>query len=250
MTPLVLLHFMGSSRNEWDLVRARLPRDAVVVALDLPGFGDAAGIGAMDVAGMADAVDARIREAGIDDCIVAGHSMSGKVAMLLAARQPRYLRGLVLVASSPPSPEPIDDDARTRLLSFDGTREAAADYIDGMTAGRLPDGPRELAIADAMRASPSAWRAWVTAGSQEDLEDDIGMLPIPALVIGGVDDPSLGVDIQRARVMPHLAHAGLVAIPGGHALPLENPNDLVREIERFDASPAMHTRSTTRKEAS
>lgn len=207
-----------------------------VLAIDLPGYGDVAELGAMDVAGMADHVDRRIVKAELEACVVVGHSMSGKVATVLAAREPVYLRGLVLLTASPPSPEPMSASSRQKLLAFDGSRHAAADYIDGMTATRLADDLRELAIADAMRAAPAAWKAWVTDGSQEDWSSTVGVLRLPTCVIAGASDPSLGEAIQRDRVMPHFAQARLVVIEGGHALPLENPDDLSREIELFLAT--------------
>lgn len=232
-TPLVLMHFFGSSHREWDGVRSRFAPDRRVLALDLPGFGDAAGRSPEDVAGMADDVQRAIADAALASCVLVGHSMSGKVAAVLAAREPAWLRGLVLVTASPPSPEPISDDAKTKLLAFDGSREAAAEYIDGITASRLPDDLRNPAIADAMRASLPAWKAWITGGSQEDWAPRVGVLDVPTQVIAGADDPSLGERIQRGRVLPHFAKASLVVIDGGHALPLENPDGLHREITAF-----------------
>lgn len=182
---------------------------------------------------MADRIDRAIVEAGFEHCVIVGHSMSAKGAALLAARAPDYLRGLVLLTASPPSPEPMSDDARRTLLAFDGSRGAAEAYVDGITAARLPDALREIAVEDAMRASPVAWRRWVTRGSQEDCASKVGVLGLPTRVIAGDGDLSLGVGVQREHVMPHFSHASLIAIRGGHALPLENPTELYREIETF-----------------
>lgn len=232
-TPLVLLHFFGSSRREWERVCARTALRRRVLALDLAGFGDAAGLAPRDVNGMADDVARAIVATPHPSCVLVGHSMSAKVAAVLSARAPAWLHGLVLVTASPPSPEPMADDVRDRLLAFDGSREDAADYIDGMTASRLPDALRELAIADAMRASPAAWKAWVTHGSQEDLSATVGERDLPTHVIAAADDPSLGEKVQRHLVLPHFPNASLAVIAGGHALPLENADDLHREIEVF-----------------
>ena len=253
--PVVLLHFFGSSRREWDDVARLFGPARPVLALDLPGFGDAAALDARDVAGMAEHVDGCIVGAGFEACVLVGHSMSGKVAAFLAARRPAYLRGLVLVASSPPSPEPMGDDARAKLMAFDGTRKAAASYIDGLTAKRLSDALRAIAIADAMRSALPAWRAWVTRGSREDCTTNVGTLTLPTLLIAGRDDPSLGPEIQRTLVMPHAGDARLVIVDGGHALPFENPVALHREIDGFCAvleqfeQPRVSTRPVHHEEA-
>jgi pimeloyl-ACP methyl ester carboxylesterase len=240
MIPLVLLHFFGSSRREWADVSSRMPADATILAIDLPGFGDAAGEPPRDASGMADVVEARIAAAGFEACVVVGHSMSGKVAALLAARRATWLKGIVLVTASPPSPEPMTAEARCALLAFDGSRGAAEHYVDGLTAARLPVAPRECAIGDVMRASPVAWRAWIEHGSQEDCAATVGLVALPALVVAGASDPSLGIDIQRALVMPHFPQASLVTIAGGHALPLESAPDLARAIARFVEQLASH----------
>ena len=236
-TPLavVLLHFFGGSRREWDQVAPLLASSRHVVALDLSGFGDASDRAEADVAQMADDVDESIRDARFADCLIVGHSMSAKVAMVLAARAPDYLGGLVLVTASPPSPEPMSNDAREKLLAFDGSRVAAESYIDGITAERLPDGARTIAVEDAMRASPLAWRRWITQGSQEDCASVVGVLDLPTHVVAGAGDPSLGIGLQREFVLPHLSRASLATLPGGHLLPLENSAGLYREIETFAA---------------
>ena len=200
---------------------------------DMPGFGDAAQMGALDVAAMADHVDEKIRAAGIQRCVVVGHSMTGKISAALASRKPDYLHGLILVTPSPPPPEPFTDEVRKRLMAFDGSRDAAAKYVDGITAQQLPDEWREPAIADAMRASLDAWKTWISKTSQEDWADRVGVLDLPVLVIAGADDPSLGPDIQRKLTMPHFGQGDLKVIAGGHILPLENPEALVEAIESF-----------------
>ncbi len=212
------------------------PRLAIrhrLLMFDMPGFGDAAALGALDVAAMADHVDRQIRAAGIEHCVVVGHSMTGKISCALASRKPDYLRGLILVTPSPPPPEPFTDEVRKRLMAFDGSRDAAAAYVDGITAEQLPDEWREPAIADAMRASLVAWKTWISTTSQEDWSGRVGVLSLPVRVIAGADDPSLGADIQRRLTMPHLGQGELKVIAGGHVLPLENPQALTEAIESF-----------------
>ena len=231
--PLVLLHFLGSSHREWDLVAARCRFDRRVLTLDLPGFGDAADQAPAGVGAMADRLDRFIADAGLTACIVVGHSMSAKVAAVLAARDPSYLRGLVLVTASPPSPEPMSDAGRRKLMAFDGSRGASEAYIDGITAARLPESYREIAVSDAMRTSIAAWQRWITDGSQEDCTSAVGLLTVPALVVAGEEDGSLGPSVQRDLVMPHLAAARMRVIAGGHVLPMEAPDALYGEIGAF-----------------
>jgi pimeloyl-ACP methyl ester carboxylesterase len=53
---------------------------------------------------MADDAQRVIKALNLPRFVLVGHSMGGKVAQLLASRHPTGLAGLVLVASSPPTP--------------------------------------------------------------------------------------------------------------------------------------------------
>ena len=89
--PLVLLHGLGSSRHSWDPVIPLLAERFDVVAIDLPGFGDSAALAhhaEPHPAAIAAAVDATLRDLGVDAPHVAGNSLGGWVALELAARRP------------------------------------------------------------------------------------------------------------------------------------------------------------------
>ncbi|GJE17892.1 alpha/beta hydrolase [Methylobacterium marchantiae] len=233
---IVCLHFLGGSAREWEPIAARLDGVARVVALDLPGFGDAAETSGYTVEAMADHVAGRIAAAGLGGrWYLAGHSMGAKVALALARRAEdgaadlAGLAGLLLLGGSPPSPEPMSDDKRREMMGWisadAATRFAkAAEFIDRNTGAPLAEPLRSGAIEDVLRASPAAWTAWLNHGSREDWSHRIGILRIPAVVVGGTEDADLGAAAQRALTLPHLTHGRLVALEGaGHLLPLERP---------------------------
>ena len=68
--------------------------------------------------------------------------------MAIAARRPPELLGLVLVTPSPPSPEPITDEGRAKMLAMKRDRASAEQFLDGITAHPLKGIVRERAIAD------------------------------------------------------------------------------------------------------
>lgn len=229
----VCLHFLGGSAREWIDVAARLGDDARCLALDLPGFGDAADVTGYGVAEMADAVIERIRAEEIEHWILAGHSMGAKVA-LAVARQAEDgeaglvgLSGLVLLAGSPPSPEPMQEERRRAMIAWIGsdhdTRRAEAEtFIANNVATPLPPALSRLAVEDVLRASPAAWTAWLEGGSREDWCSRIGVLRTPALIVSGSDDADLGPAAQACLMAPHLAHHRHVVLEGAkHLLPME-----------------------------
>jgi len=95
---LVLLHGIGGSWRQWEPVLPRLEAQCDVLALDLPGFGDApAGRWAATIPGQADAVEDALDEAGITTAHLAGNSSGGWLALELARRG----RGRSVVALAP-----------------------------------------------------------------------------------------------------------------------------------------------------
>src|SRR5215207_8184073 len=114
---LVFLHYFAGSSRSWDHVSDALSRSSRCVRFDLPGFGRSPPPPAYSVHKVAHLVSAEITRLHLDHYVVVGHSMGGKIAMACAVAQPRGLAGLILVAPSPPSPEPMDELERRRLLT-------------------------------------------------------------------------------------------------------------------------------------
>jgi pimeloyl-ACP methyl ester carboxylesterase len=248
---IVLLHWLGGSAHTWDRVAAGLAEAGFrAVALDLPGFGGSAEIEGYRVEEMASQVISTVRELrGDEPWLLAGHSMGGKVAAVVAraaldgAAGLEHLAGLVLVSPSPAGPEPMSEKKRNELLESLGssTRDADEDrrragkFLDENT-GKLALAPevRRAAEADLLRMHRGAFAAWLTGGSKEDWSGRVGALPLPTLVLAGTEDSDLGPDAQRQVTLPHLPSATLVALEGcGHLAPLERPEELADRIAAF-----------------
>jgi pimeloyl-ACP methyl ester carboxylesterase len=245
---LVFLHALGASTNEWNQVVNQLGGHDCL-ALDLPGFGDAAGAGHADVAAMADWLADLIRARRLAACVLVGHSMGGKIATLVAARAAAGeiglsgVLGVVLVAASPPAPEPMAEDRRAEMIGWfaDGNPgyDDAATFVDANTAARLPDPLREGAIADMRRSNREAWLAWLERGSREDWRVRAGRITIPALIVAGAEDGDLGEDAQRRLNLPHYVTADLRVVPdAAHLIPYEQPDALAALIAEHAATVA------------
>jgi pimeloyl-ACP methyl ester carboxylesterase len=99
--PLVILHGMlGSSRN-WQTTGRDLAAWYHVSALDLRNHGESPHAGEMSYAAMVDDVIAWLDAQGLGRVTLLGHSMGGKVAMLLACRHPERIARLIVVDIAP-----------------------------------------------------------------------------------------------------------------------------------------------------
>lgn len=239
---LFCLHFLGGSARSWAPLARALDGALTCVPVDLPGFGREAGTTGFSVAAMADHVAAAVRGRAPARYAIAGHSMGAKVALALARRaedgEPDLagLTDLVLISGSPPSPEPIPEDRRARMIAWidadPETRRREAQAFVRENAGAALDPDTEArAVADVLQASPDAWKAWLEAGAREDWCRRIGVLRTPALILAGSEDADLGPDAQQALMAPHLAHHRRVTVDGvGHLLPLERPDTLAEQV--------------------
>jgi pimeloyl-ACP methyl ester carboxylesterase len=96
--PLLLLHGIGSTHDDFAALRPRLDAEYRVLAPDLPGHGRSAALPHRPtVAAIADAVTADLDELGIDRVHVLGNSIGARIALELAARG----RARSVVAISP-----------------------------------------------------------------------------------------------------------------------------------------------------
>ena len=98
--PLVLVHGLATTREIWTGVRPQLSRSRRVVTLDLPGFGESPPSGpGFELDEVADRVARGLAAHGVRGPFdLVGHSLGAAVALTLAARRPRTVRRLVLVA--------------------------------------------------------------------------------------------------------------------------------------------------------
>ncbi len=235
---LFFLHALGGSARSWDAVIAQLGAFDCR-PLDLNGFGDASDATGFTVEEMADTIAEQIRAENADRWMLVGHSMGGKIATILAQRSEAGrlsgLAGVVLMAASPPSPEPIDDERRTTMIDWVKQGpvgiEDARDFVDQNIAAPLPPAVYDAAVADVQRANPQAWRAWLEQGYREDWSDQVGTLNTPAVIIAGAEDGDLGEANQRKLNVPHYTHARFQSIAGAaHLLPFEQPDSVAHLI--------------------
>lgn len=118
-TPLLLLHGIGRSLEDWTEQIERLSGRFYVIAVDLPGFGRSARRdGPADLVTVADGVAGAL--AALDEdrpCHVIGNSLGGAVAMQLLASHPDLVASLILVNSAGFGAEVT---ALLRMLSLPG----------------------------------------------------------------------------------------------------------------------------------
>jgi pimeloyl-ACP methyl ester carboxylesterase len=232
---VVLLHAGIADRTMWsELLGDVAAAGFRVVAMDLPGFGEAA-VAPGEQAPWMDVLDT-MGALGIDRATLVGNSFGGAVALRVAAVAPERVAALVLVSSPAPGLEPsaeleaawAEEEGALQRGDVEGAVRAV---VDAWTQPGAPDELRERVAAMQRRGFELQAAAGDVAEAPDPLAEDpgaLGRLGMPALVASGEADMTdfrEGAEAM-ARALPD---ARLVTIEGaGHLAPLEAP-------ERFRA---------------
>jgi pimeloyl-ACP methyl ester carboxylesterase len=234
---LVFTHYWGGSTRAWRPVIQQLCGSARCVAVDQRGWGKSSAPADADytVGDLATDLAAVISLLGLSDFILVGHSMGGKVAQVLASRQPAGLRGLVLVAPAPAKPVPIPEAARMQMARAFTSRESTTGTLDQMLRyAPLTDEIREQIVQDALAGAPEAKENWPLHTIVEDVSADLSRITVPVLVVTAEFDRAEPLTVTQTHVVEQIPGAETTSISGsGHLIPLERPQELSEVIGSF-----------------
>ena len=236
--PLLLLHGLGSSSDDWLLQIPTFSNRWRVIAPDLRGHGRTPLPDttltieqmAADMAELLERLDARPAH-------VLGLSMGGCVALALALARPDDVRSLILVNTG-------------AAIRFSGRR-----YLRGLTRviallvggppamarvvarGLFPDPDQALlrqeAAARLSQVAPRAYLSAVRALLRFDARPRLAEIRCPTLVIAGAEDGTLGPQPTR-YLADHIPGARLVIIPRSrHVTPIDQPEAFNRTVLNF-----------------
>ena len=181
---LLLIHGLPNSSSYFRNVLGVLAQDSFVIAPDLPGFGGSEPLPRPSFSRFADLIEALLAQLGVESFHLYVHDFGANVALHLATRAPRRIRGLVIqnanahesgmgpqwtpVRAYWADPTPEREAEATSFLTLEGTRKQ---YVGGI--------PEDIAA----RIDPRLW------------EEDWRILSLPGRL-----------ETQRALVLDNRSH--------------------------------------------
>lgn len=249
--PVLFIHGQPGLGSDFDPVKERLGKRYAVLSPDRPGYGSSLSP-AVSMHENVEMLAAIAEEKIARRAIVVGHSFGGGIAVLMAARRPDLVAGLVLASSVAYSGElgNMDRLLAVRVLGdvlVAGGLGAAGTIIPFLRApGRLAPGrlgkwvsvtlPDGTFTKVAVRR-PGVWRSVVAEQRTlmteiRSVETALSQVRVPTEVVAGTWDIIVSPEVAT-RIASSIQGAELVLVPGtGHFLTRDAPGVLAEAVRR------------------
>jgi len=245
-TPLVILHGLFGSKRNWSSIARILGEQRRVFTVDLRNHGQSPWDPSHDYASLADDVARFIEERVGSPAAVLGHSMGGKVAMILALTRPELVERLIVVDIAPAASSGTLIKALHAMKAVPLAAYTRRTEVEAALADAIPDVAVRAFLVTNL-AGGSEGLSWTLNLEALDRHADaiLGFPEIPpgrrfvkptVFLVGGRSDyvrPEHHAEIQRL-----FPAAVIETIDGaGHWVHADAPGSFVEAVARFlDAS--------------
>lgn len=239
-SPLVILHGLYGSARDWNSIAKRLAAGHRVFAVDLRNHGRSPWADSMDYFEMAGDVREFIRRHGLEGAAILGHSLGGKVAMILALRDGGMVGSLIVVDIAPVA-YAHDLEAYLEALegvSLEGVERRAE--VDAGLAAAIPDPLIRAFLLRNLVSDGGGWSWRVNlAAVRASLDEIIGFPEVegayggPALFVAGELSKYIRADHMETikRLFPNVRTA---TIPdAGHWVHADRPGPFIETVRDF-----------------
>ena len=255
---LVLIHPSSGYGRMWDFVARRLNGEYRIFAVDTRGHGDTGRPdSSYSAEELAEDIHLFIEQLGLGRVFVAGHSLGGRVAQVLASTYPEQVRSIMLVggphyANFFQERDRIDsilkgvERMRASVSEFP-SKEAALDHFRALRPGyseevlqnliahnlrRLPDGRVEVKY-DKVRVAQGLTH--MTAS----LRDYAERITCPVALMIGAQSTHI-TRAEAEKVAKLWKNSQIFEMDGDYGIQVDNPDGLARAIQEFTkvATPA------------
>jgi len=231
---VLILHGWGGSSDSWVNVQKFLTKEGYeVIAPDFPGFGKSTTPPvAWGIKDYTDSISEFIKENGLKDFFLLGHSFGGRISVRIAADFPEKIKGLILCDAAGIKPKRGIKTTTIFLMAKLGNAIFTPKHL-----ARFKDGVRSIFYAflrnkDYVKAK-GTMRATIIKVLDEDLLPELPKIKTNTLIVWGQADKM--VPVKYAHIFNEkIANSELKVIPKiGHSPHIEVPAELSEIILKF-----------------
>ncbi|MGB3183258.1 MAG: alpha/beta fold hydrolase [Cyclobacteriaceae bacterium] len=244
--PLVILHGLFGSSDNWVTVGRELAKTYKVYLVDMRNHGDSPHSETHSYDSMGEDVLAFLDEHNLERPLVIGHSMGGKAAMNFAVKHPDRFEKLVIVDIAPKAYPVHHRGILDGLMGIDIANLESRKDADELLSKTIPEKPvRQFLLKNLMRDEEGKY-GWklnlkaldanletIGAGMEEHYGSDK-----PVLFIRG-EKSNYIEDSDNITIVSLFPNSGIETIKGaGHWVHAEKPQEFIETVTSFFQSTA------------
>ena len=238
---LVLIHGLFGSLDNLSFIHRHFEQFCNVLSVDLPNHGKSAHISGFSLEKSAELLLPVITEHANGPVYVLGHSLGGKVAMLMALNNPDLIQKLVVADIAPVSYPSLHDAIITSLGNVNLESLQNRSDADVQLSERIPEtGVRQFLLKSLWQTTEKQWR-WRfnlddLAENYENIRgwpDIQKTFPNPCLFVKGGDSEYITKAMQPAIVSRFPSAKAHIIENAGHWLHAEKPVAFNNVVEKF-----------------
>jgi len=239
--PLLILHgFLGMSDN-WKTLGTQFAVDFQVHILDLRNHGRSLHAGDFSYEIMVQDVVEYCQGHNLENIVIVGHSMGGKVAMLLATSHPELVSKLIVADIGPKFYPQHHQEILAGLNAVDFSVKPSRSDVEAIMSQFIPDfGTRQFLMKSLFWQEPGQLAFRFNLAVFNTKMEEIGV-PLPENAI--FDKPTLFIRGGNSRyildsdfdtIKHHFPDSNIETIPKvGHWLHAENPAEFYQKVTSF-----------------
>lgn len=248
---LLFLHGLGLNKNFWSQTTTQLSGNFRCIAVDLPGHGDSRNVATNgSMSAYANAIREFILEKQLSDITVVGHSMGGQIAIILALQMPAVISKLILVSSAGIETFTPEEGSKLKSATQSIYANPIGDDLLQRTYFHASAEIKSLLMHEHVvqqRENFKQLSALITSSVEGMLNEPVfnylDKITQPVLCIYGQMDTAIPNRwLHPQSTVQHVQQVAETKLPdcqtrtfllSGHYLPVDQPEELAKEIFRF-----------------
>jgi esterase len=237
--PLILLHGLFGSADNWGIVAKHFSQTYQVISVDLRNHGRSPHDDSQTYAEMADDLINLCDTLNLNHIYLLGHSLGGKVAMQFATQYPKRMNKLIVVDMAIRSYDDVQTHLIDAMLAVDLASAKTRSEVDQILSHKIDNVKvRQFLLMNLVRgAAHLEWRINLPA-----LKANYPLIRQAVCQLAHYEKPCLFIRGDRSdyvqdedvkQIKARFTNAQFASLPTGHWVHAEQPHAFIEVLARF-----------------